>query len=347
MSIKAVLIGCGGRGNLYATALSKSAAFDLTAVCDLEPAAMDAIDKKNEMRTKHYTNYEEMVLAERPDAVFICIWTRQHTPAVLFCARAGVKNIFCEKPMAESPESMRKVAAVAQETGCAISYLHQRRFSNGNLYVRKLIAEGHFGDILRLDLMVNKHLLDCGTHTIDQAFSYLNETPVKWVLGALDNSDPYYIYGIPSEGVFCGTLMYENGLLCNLYCGYPNMPMPTGVRIFGTKGWADVEWEGNFKRWSFPTQPDWRPANEAYYRQIAEKRLSPSPDDIAGLIQHAADCIQNGRETEINWKRAYKCTEVIYAFYQSVKENRMIYLPLDSNIKNSPYEDMVAEGRLG
>lgn len=346
MSIKAVLIGCGGRGNLYAAALNRSADFDLAAVCDLDPAAMDAIDKKNAMTTRHYLDYRQMVQTERPDAAFICIWTRQHTEAVVFCAQAGVKNVLCEKPMAESPENMRKVADVAEKTGCVISYLHQRRFSNGNLYVRRLIDEGHFGRILRLDLMVNKHLLDCGTHTIDQAFSYLHETPVKWVLGALDNTDPYYIYGIPSEGVFCGTLMYENGLLCNLYCGYPDMPMPTGVRIFGTRGWADVEWEGNFKNWSFPATPDWRPANEGYYRDLNAKRLSPSPDDIAALVEHVADCIKNGRETEINWKRAYQSTQVIYAFYESVKKNRIIYLPLSESVKTNPYEDMVKENRF-
>jgi predicted dehydrogenase len=216
------------------------------------------------------------------------------------------------------------MARLAEQTGCQLTFCHQRRFAEGNLLVRRLIAEGVFGEIKRLDLYSPPNLLDCGTHTVDQALSFVNESPARWVLGAVDTSEVLNWFDVRAECMATGTLVLQNGVRAALQVGGPDMDIWGGVRVMGTKGFIDVLWGGNFGQAALYNQPDWQPpvvqdSDEAH---------------MAGVVRNAVDCLESGEEPETSYLKALRASEIIFALYESVRRRARVELPLTDVLDN-------------
>jgi predicted dehydrogenase len=271
-----------------------------------------------------YTNYQELLEQERPDIVIASLWTPLHLPVFRDCVEAGVKAVLSEKPMASTWGDCLEMARLAEQTGCQLTFCHQRRFAEGNLLVRRLIAEGVFGEIKRLDLYSPPNLLDCGTHTVDQALSFVNESPARWVLGAVDTSEVLNWFDVRAECMATGTLVLQNGVRAALQVGGPDMDIWGGVRVMGTKGFIDVLWGGNFGQAALYNQPDWQPpvvqdSDEAH---------------MAGVVRNAVDCLESGEEPETSYLKALRASEIIFALYESVRRRARVELPLTDVLDN-------------
>lgn len=335
---KAAVIGCGKRGRGNAKTIAAIERMEPVALVDPNIEAAEAV--KSEFgfdAARTYASHTEMLEAEKPDFCAICVWTGLHLEIFRDCAGAGVKAMFMEKPMAATWGESRRIAEIAEQTGCVLSFSHQRRFSRGNEIARELIAEGTFGDLIRMDLYSPKGLLDCGTHTLDQAFSYLgDEVGVKWVHGAIDISHIEEPFGIP-EGIMCtGTMMYDNGILGNMYCSMPDADHWTGVKVFGTKGFMEFDWGGKVNKYAIYDRPDFQPP------EIVEDRSDPMHKSYADILS----AMDSGERNQLHYRNALRATEVIYAFYESIRTHRRIELPL-TGVEGHPLVDMLAARQEG
>ncbi|MDH7569497.1 MAG: gfo/Idh/MocA family oxidoreductase, partial [Armatimonadota bacterium] len=213
-----------------------------------------------------------------------------------------------------------EMARLAEESGCQLTFCHQRRFARGNQLARQLIAEGRFGKLLRMDLYSPPNLLDCGTHTFDQALSFNGEIPARWVLGAVDTSEVLNWFNVPSEGMSVGYVIFENGVRANYQVGGPDKDMPTGVRVVGTEGFLEVAWDGEFGRAVVYTDPGWQPP--------------PVKDTPARMmedvVRNAMDCLESGEEPELSHRKALRAAEIIFALYESVRRRARVVLPLQT-----------------
>ena len=63
------------------------------------------------------------------------------------CVEAGVKKIFCEKPMATSLQDAQQMIKMTDETKCLLSVNHLRRWSPNHLRLRTLLDSGVIGRI--------------------------------------------------------------------------------------------------------------------------------------------------------------------------------------------------------
>ncbi len=330
---KAALIGCGNRGNGNARMIAESDRMQMAALVDPNEEAAERI------RSEHgfdgaatYTDHRQMLAEQQPDFCAICVWTPLHLDVFRDVAEAGVKAVFMEKPIAGTWADSREIARIADRTGCSLSFSHQRRFNRGNEIARKLIADGTFGDLIRMDLYSPKGLLDCGTHTLDQAFSYLGDrVGVKWVHGAIDVSDTIEAFGIRDGIMFSGTLMYDNGILANMYCSMPDADHWTGVKVFGTKGFMEFDWGGAVNKYAVYDQPHFTPpdAEEA-------DRADPMRKSYQDLIQ----AMDSGEENQLHYRKALRATEVIFALYESIRSHRRVELPL-TDVDGHPLEEML------
>lgn len=336
---RVVLIGCGRRGHFFPKVILGEPRCELVAICDLKQEAMDKAMQANEIEVPCYTDYKQMIREQNPDMAVVIVRTKDHTKIVTDLAHMRVKMILCEKPMAGDWGDARSIEAVVRETGVDISYCHQRRTAPGNLYVRKLIHEGLFGDIFRMDLFVNHHLMDCGTHTFDQAASYIGDSDVRWVLGGMDVASTINYFDVPAERSFVGTMMYENGVVGTVFCGLPEIKMQkdnrcadVGVRVFGTKGFAEMGWEGEILRYCIADKPDWKPEVTDY------------DYPLTNMITHILDCREQGKVSDISHIRARKAIETVFAFYESVRRREVVTLPLGDAFNDNPFETMMNEG---
>jgi len=334
---RTAFIGCGKRAHEHARGVRADPRCQVVAVADVQQEA--AIKLKEEQGFPDaavYMDYREMLQAVRPDLVILCLWTPLHLPVFRACAEAGVKSVVSEKPMAPTWGECLEMARIAEQSKTQLSFCHQRRFSAGNRYVRKLIEEGRFGKIERMDLYSPPNLLDCGTHTFDQALSFNREIPAKWVLGAVDASEPIRWFGVSAEAMAVGTLVFENGVRANIQVGGPDQDMWGGVRVLGSEGFVEVFWDGDLRRAVVYGEPSWKP-------DMPE--IVPG-EDMRGVIRNAVDCLESGEEPELSYRKALRATEIIFAFYESVRRHARITLPLQ-DVSDNPFVTMLESGAFG
>lgn len=332
---KVAIIGCGGRGDKHALGFDADNRCKVTALVDIKREAAEKINKKYNFKANIYQDYREMLVREKVDIVAICLWTDLHLPVFMDCAQTGIKAALVEKPMAITWENSKKYRQIVEKTGCQLTFGHQRRFAEGNQLARKWIKQGKFGEITRMDMFSPHHILDCGTHTIDQALSFNQEKDVKWVLGAIDTRKIISIYDVKAETGAAGTMVFENDVNANIQLGLPDQEMWGGVRVEGTRGFIEVFWDGNYGKGKVYDDPQWEPPEVNTDDEIQMKKM----------ISNAVDSLNNGKEPELSYKKALRAAEIIFAFYESVYRHKLIKLPLTEGIKN-PFYTMLEQGQI-
>jgi predicted dehydrogenase len=76
-----------------------------------------------------------MIAAESPDLLAVCTPSGLHAEGVIAAARAGVRNIVVEKPMALRLEDADAMIAACAESGARLFVVKQNRY---NLPIKKL-----------------------------------------------------------------------------------------------------------------------------------------------------------------------------------------------------------------
>ncbi|MFW6309311.1 MAG: Gfo/Idh/MocA family protein [bacterium] len=329
------IIGCGGRGDKHALGFQADERCQVVALVDIKREAAEKLNKKYGFNANIYIDYREMLARENLDLIAICLWTDLHLPVFKDCIKTEVKAIFLEKPMAPTRDESLEYAEIMEDRDCQLTFGHQRRFARGNQMVRKWIKENKFGKILRMDLYSPPHLLDCGTHTFDQALSFNQENPVKWVIGNVDTEEIISYFDIKAESMATGHLVFENGVKANIQVGGPDRDMDSGVRISGEKGFIEVKWDGDFRNGKIYDNPDWEPPEIEPDHNCQMKRL----------VSESLDSLERGEEPELSYKKALRAAEIIFGLYESVRQNRRIELPAEE-VKDNPLLTMLEKGRL-
>ena len=330
---RVALIGCGGRAKAHVPALQADARCRVVALADVQRPAAEAMNAEYGLGAAVSDDYQEMLQQERPDVVVSCLWTPLHLPVFRDCVEAGVRAVLSEKPMAPTWGECRELARLAESSGTQLTFCHQRRFAQGNQLARRLIAEGLFGEVERMDLYSPPNLLDCGTHTFDQALSFNGESPAKWVLGAVDTTKLLHWFGVAAEGMAAGTLVFENGVRAHIQVGGPDMDLWGGVRVTGRAGFLEVMWDGQFRRGVVYADPAWQPP-------VIEE---PTEAQMLGVVRNALDCLESGDEPELSYKKALRASEIIFAFYESIRRHARVELPL-VGITDNPFLTMLQMG---
>ena len=332
--LKLAFIGCGRRALAHAPGVKAEPRLQVVALADPKAENAAALNEALGTSAPVFADYHDMLDKAKPDVVISALWTPLHLPVFRDCVAAGVKGVLSEKPMAPTWADCRALAKLAEDSGVLLTFCHQRRFAEGNRVARRLINEGAFGEVTRLDLFSPPHLLDCGTHTFDQAFSFLNETPVKWVLGGLDATKPIRYFDLAAETMAVGTVVYENGVRASFQVGGPDRGvMQTGVRVVGTGGFLEVLWDGEIVGGARFDDPAWRPPTVAVEREAF----------MVGVVRDATECLLSGAEPELSWRKALRAAEVIFAIYESIRRHARVELPL-TGVDDNPFTSMLDAG---
>src|SRR5688572_9610514 len=98
---------------------------ELAAVADIARENADAFVATYGGSAKVYTDYNQMLEAERPDIVSVCTWPKLHAPMVLEAASADVRAIHCEKPMAPTWGEAKAMHRAAEQKGVQLTFNHQ------------------------------------------------------------------------------------------------------------------------------------------------------------------------------------------------------------------------------
>ncbi|WP_274365584.1 Gfo/Idh/MocA family protein [Paenibacillus thermotolerans] len=341
---RVAFIGCGKRAHEHAYGVEADTRLRVVALSDISTESAETLKNAFGFPATIYNDHRDMLEKEKPDIVVICLWTPLHYSIFRDCAEAGVKGVLCEKPMSATWGECQEMVRIAERTGCQLTFSLQRRFAKGNQSVRRYIKEGKIGQVVRMDLYSPPNLLDCGIHTFDQAMSFMDETPAKSVLAAVDTTETFNWFNVPSECAATGRIVFENGVKAFFHSGEVDTWEPTsdrskvwaGVRVVGSEGFIEVMWDGQIVGGMSYSDPSWKP----------ELELCSMTDQMIGYVRHAVDCLGTGEEPEASCQKALRASEIIFAAYESVRRNARVELPI-SGFTDSPFITMLENGQFG
>lgn len=165
---------------------------ELVAVCDIDPARLEAFRREWGRRFPNavcYADHRSMLAQTRIDMLTVATPDDRHAAIVLDAVAAGVRGIFCEKPIATTLAEADAMIAACARAGVPLLINHSRRWYPEFAYARQLIRQGAIGPLRRVVATLGgprAMLFRNGTHLID-AVTYFVEAEPRWMMAELDD----------------------------------------------------------------------------------------------------------------------------------------------------------------
>jgi predicted dehydrogenase len=170
----------------HASAISSSKEAELVAVCDVRPEAAAAAAASFRVPST-YTELSAMLATERLDALAIATRTAERADIIQRAAEAGVRGVYCEKPLATTLEVADQLRNVLESRAVAFSYGTKRRFMPVHHATRSAVAAGEIGELETITLRLGNGLLMwTQPHAVDLACFYANDAAILSVQADLD-----------------------------------------------------------------------------------------------------------------------------------------------------------------
>ena len=182
----------------HAAAYAQVPQTEVVAICELQTELFDTFRATwNDVwpEVHSYTDYREMLQREDLDLLSVVTSDHRHANMVVDAAGAGVRGIFCEKPIATTLADADRMIGACDEHGVALSVDHTRRFKGQWHEVRDLLRSQSLGRLRAVVVTMpypRAMIFRNGTHMVDM-LGFLIESEPEWVLAELD--DKFQDYG--------------------------------------------------------------------------------------------------------------------------------------------------------
>lgn len=154
--MKTAVLGLGWWGRHIVNALSDSERLNVTTV------AARSRDKHqqfaDEAKVNLLSSYEEILNDDSIEAVILCTPHSQHEEQSLAAIAAG-KQLFCEKPLALSKDSVVKIVDAARNRDMIIGIGHERRFEASMEAIAEKVMSGAMGTHMHTEANFSHNLL--------------------------------------------------------------------------------------------------------------------------------------------------------------------------------------------
>ena len=212
-TVKVLVVGCGNMGASHARAYHRLDGFELAGLVARTP------ERRSKLAAElggvaEFDDFSAAFREVKPDAVSICTYPDTHAGF----ARESLKaqcHVFIEKPLAESVEEAREIAALAKSSGRKLVVGYILRHSPAWMQFVDVARTLGKPLIMRMNLnqqssgaewRVHKHLMesmspivDCGVHYVDIMCQMTRSKPVQvQAIGARvsdEIADDMYNYG--------------------------------------------------------------------------------------------------------------------------------------------------------
>ncbi|MEZ4611937.1 MAG: Gfo/Idh/MocA family oxidoreductase [Caldilineaceae bacterium] len=144
-SLKVGVIGVGGIAKTHMPGWAASDHAEVVAGSDVVPVALEAWGALNGV-TKLATNAADIINDPDLDIIDICTPNMYHEELAIAAMRAG-KHVICEKPLAPTPDAIRRMIAARDETGKTLMTAQHFRFKGNSRAMKAEIETGTLGDI--------------------------------------------------------------------------------------------------------------------------------------------------------------------------------------------------------
>jgi predicted dehydrogenase len=217
----------------HAAAMSAIPSIELVAGCDITEVRRQEFvgawgDRWPGLRL--YDDVGEMLRREQLDIICVATPDNRHADIVLAAVEAGVRAIFCEKPLATSLQDADRMIEAVNRAGVVMTVDHTLRWLPEFVEARRLLRDGAVGPLTHVIVEwsgARAMLWRNHSHALD-LLSYFVDAEPDWVVAELESG--FEDYGIVYRGNGGRDATLEPG--SNAYLAFKN-----GVRAYfsGTK----------------------------------------------------------------------------------------------------------------
>lgn len=305
----------------HAAAYAAMPEVELTAVCDASQAALDEFRKHwaaTWPAVRVYTDYAAMLERERPDIVSVCTPDDLHAPHVIAAAEAGVRGIFCEKPLATTLTDAERMLEAVRKHRVAFSVDVTRRWSPDYHQARTLVRAGRIGR-LRLILATRGGpkgwFYRAGGHLFDLVCFFAESEP-EWLVGELDEGYENFTTwrgGGPADsladpGGYC-YVHFANNVRASVSISR-TLPHGYHLDLLGTRGRIRID---------DARAELWQPVSEDSL-DLARYSLPRQPHQASGILaglQELVRLVETGEEGVSTGQDALRALKMILATVES------------------------------
>jgi len=185
--MRVAIIGVGRMGERH-IAVVKNLGMEIIGLFDQNHTSVLKVISKNKLNIKKYVkDLSELYKKKLPDAVVISTTAPSHYSYVCEAAKAGVRYILCEKPMAVSITEAEIMNSECKRNGSLLAINHQMRFMEHYRKVRSLANSTEFGGVVSILLSgSNCGLATNGSHYFE-LLRFISGEDVKTVCAWLDD----------------------------------------------------------------------------------------------------------------------------------------------------------------
>ena len=323
------IIGCGRIAARHANAYTTIESTELVAAAEPDPERRLKFDETYGI-VGLYENYREMLSNEELDIISICTWHPLHCELTVAAAKSGVQAILCEKPIALNMGEADKMLAACEEAGTKLVIGHQHRFDPQAVNAKELLKGNAIGELRSIFGHCGSDLLNNGTHVVDLIRYFVDDSPIRWVMGQIDRPSDKVNFGLRVEHNAIGQWQFENGVYAILAQG-ELAPSDYAFQLCGTAGIISVN------------APQGRPLQVITKNgelDVSLEKVNPKLAEAEELIAW----IEGGPPHRSRGESGRATLEVLMAIMESSHLRRTIYLPLET--EESPLELMIESEQI-
>jgi myo-inositol 2-dehydrogenase / D-chiro-inositol 1-dehydrogenase len=335
--VKLGIVGLGRLGRNHASNINyKITNAELTAVCSVVPEEVESISK--EMGPKYgSTDYMDLFNDRDLEGIVIASNSKFHCQMVVDAANAGVKNIYCEKPLGMTLEEIKMMKDAVEKNKVNIFQTgYNRRFDKSLQAMKKKIDEGFIGKPILIKLMnrdpswVEEDLIRFSPTSGGLVFDMLTHDYdcARWLIG----SDAVTVYGMGGAFGYPGLAAVDDLDNCTISMSFENGVMGfmetsrnssygyhVEVEVFGTEGSVRMGTTPNKDRMVSLNKYGENTECVTWFFEFWEPTFEAE-------LQHFADSIQNNTQPIVGLMDGYKAVQWAFAAKEAVDKRVVVKL---------------------
>ena len=252
--VRVGLLAYGAIGHEHNQAVQATPGLTLTAVCDTNPARIDAA-RELAPDLAGFTDAEAMLDSGLIDLVVISTPPNSHHDWAMKALARGL-HVVLEKPMALTARECDAALAYASDQGKTLVVYQNRRFDPDFVTMRRLINQGAIGEVFHYDSFVGGYsrpcdywhsdadvsggaIFDWGSHYLDQVLN-LFDTPIAHVSGLNHKRKWDHVTNADHAEVI---VTFEDGRRASFIHSDLAAARKPKFHVMGTEGAIVAEWD--------------------------------------------------------------------------------------------------------
>jgi UDP-N-acetylglucosamine 3-dehydrogenase len=333
MNFKVAVIGVGQMGRNHARVYADMPGVELAAVADADSNAAEAIGRRTGVPA--YTDYRQMLDAEKPQAVTIAVPTMEHKEVALEAIGRGI-HLLIEKPIAYQVEEGEQIIAAARRAGVCLMIGHIERFNPAIIALKNHLANGELGRVFQIDTHRQGPfparvkdvgvVVDLAVHDLD-VMRYISGQEIIRVFAETERR----IHST-NEDLVAGLVRMTDGIVGTLTI---NWLTPTKIReatVTGEKGMFRVDYltqDLYFYENAVADKPDWDTLR--FLRGVSEGRMIryvvAKKEPLSAELEAFVAATQGKAPTPVAGEDGLLALELAHALITSGLEHRMVLMP--------------------